>query len=217
MQFFFFELLKNIDILSNGENFRFDMHVSSFSNMSYGIYTKKDDNNSFGITLKKDFMVLNQDLFNLKLDQPIKEYPTFNAQLITLINDEKSQISYDINHKFKSDHLNMGIGNTWFDIANQFDLTLGIHEQDKKLESEFYATFGDETMKFQIGLDQIKNSSNMYMFFNLKLENNLNKRNFGSNVIITSKENTFGLKKLSLKSFRKKNLDKLWKTYMNYN
>ena len=111
----------------------------------------------------------------------------------------------------------MGIGNTWFDIANQFDLTLGIHEQDKKLESEFYATFGDETMKFQIGLDQIKNSSDMYMFFNLKLENNLNKRNFGSNVIITSKENTFGLKKLSLKSFRKKNLDMLWKKYMNYN
>ena len=32
--------VKNIDILSNGENFRFDMHVSSFSNMSYGIYTK---------------------------------------------------------------------------------------------------------------------------------------------------------------------------------
>jgi hypothetical protein len=38
----------------------------------------------------------------------------------------------------------VGIGNTWFDIANQFDLTLGIHEQDKKVESEFYATFGDE-------------------------------------------------------------------------
>jgi hypothetical protein len=72
-------------------------------------------------------------------------------------------------------------------------------------------------MKFQVGLDQIKKSSNMNMFFNLKLENNLNKRNFGSNVIITSKKSIFGLKKLSLKSFKKKSLDKLWKKYMNYN
>ena len=78
-------------------------------------------------------------------------------------------------------------------------------------------SFGDETMKFQIGFDQIKNNSNMNMFFNLKFENILNNRNFGSNVITTSKESIFGLKKLSLKSFRKKNLDTLWKKYMNYN
>jgi len=111
----------------------------------------------------------------------------------------------------------VGIGNTWFDIANQFDLTLGIQEQSKKVGSELYATFGDEDIKFQIGLNQIVNNSNMNMFFNLKLENTLNKRNLGSNIMITSKESTFGLKKLSLKYFRKKNLDKLWKQYMNFN
>ena len=57
----------------------------------------------------------------------------------------------------------------------------------------------------------------MNMYFNLEFENTLNMRNFGSNVILTSKESMFGLKKLSLKGFRKKNLDKLWKKYMNYN
>ena len=72
-------------------------------------------------------------------------------------------------------------------------------------------------MKFQVGLNQIKNNSNMNMFFNLKFENILNKENFGTNVIITSKDSVFGLRKLSLKSFRKKNLDMLWKKYMNYN
>ena len=104
-----------------------------------------------------------------------------------------------------------------FDILNQFDFTLGICENDKILESEFYATFGDENMKFQVGLNQIKNNSNMNMFFNLKFENILNKENFGTNVTITSKDSVFGLGKLSLKSFRKKNLDMLWKKYMNYN
>ena len=55
--------------------------------------------------------------------------------------------------------------------------------------SEFYATFGDENMKFQVGLNQIKNNSYMNMFFNLKFENTLNKENFGTNVTITSKDN----------------------------
>jgi hypothetical protein len=122
-----------------------------------------------------------------------------------------------MNHEFKSNYLNVGIGNTWFDIANQFDLTVGIQEQGKKVESEVYATFGDETTKLQIGIDQIKNNSDINMFVNLKFENTLNIRNLASNVILTSKESMLGLKKLSLKSFRKKNLDKLWKKYMNYN
>ena len=72
-------------------------------------------------------------------------------------------------------------------------------------------------MKFQAGLNQIKNNSNMNMFFNLKFENILKKENFRSNMIITSKESIFGLRNLSLKSFRRKNLDKLWKKHMNYN
>ena len=85
------------------------------------------------------------------------------------------------------------------------------------MKAELYATFWDEKMKFQIGFDQIKNVSDPNMFFNLKFENVLNKENFGTNVIITSKDSVFGLRKLSLKSFRKKNLDMLWKKYMNYN
>ena len=120
-------------------------------------------------------------------------------------------------NEFKSDYQNVGIGNTWFDIANQVDLTLRIYAKGKKLESEFLATFGDEKMKFQIGLNHIKNNSNMNLFFNLKFENTLDKKNLGTNLLITSKDSIFGLRNLSLKSLRRKNLDMLWKKHLKYN
>jgi len=208
---------KNIDIVISDNNSNLILSQSILSNINAGLFLKNKEKISFGVNLNKNVIISKNALGNFGVEQAKGEYTVFNAKFVKLSNNENSEFYGNINHEFKSDHLNIGIGNTWFDIANQFDLTLGIHEQGKKVESEFYAIFGDENMKFQVGLDQIKNSSNMNMFFNLKLESTLNKRNFGSNVIITSKKSIFGLKKLSLKSFRRKNLDKLWKKHMNYN
>ena len=208
---------KNIDIVISENNSNLILSQSILSNINAGLFLKNKEKISFGVNLNKDVILSKNALGNFGVEQAKDEYTVFNAKFVKLSNNENSEFYGNINHKFKSDHLNMGIGNTWFDIANQFDLTLGIHEQDKKLESEFYATFGDETMKFQIGFDQIKNNSNMNMFFNLKFENILNKENFGTNVIISSKDSVFGLRNLSLKGFRRKNLDKLWKKNMNYN
>ena len=208
---------KNIDIVISENNSNLILSQSILSNINAGLFLKNKEKISFGVNLNKDVIISKNALGNFGVEQAKDEYTVFNAKFVKLSNNENSEFYGNINHEFKSDHLNIGIGNTWFDIANQFDLTLGIHQQGKKVESEFYATFGDENMKFQVGLNQIKNNSNMNMFFNLKFENNLNKENFGTNVIITSKDSVFGLGKLSLKSFRKKNLDMLWKKYMNYN
>ena len=57
----------------------------------------------------------------------------------------------------------------------------------------------------------------MNMFINFKFENMLNKNKFKTNGIMTSNNNILGLRNLSLKRFRKKNLDILWKKYINYN
>ena len=208
---------KNIDIVISKNNSNLILSQSILSNINAGLFLKNKEKISFGVNLNKDVIISKNALGNFGVEQAKDEYIVFNAKFVKLSNNENSELYGNINHEFKSNHLNVGIGSTWFDLANQFDLTLGIHEQGKKVESEFYATFGDENIKFQIGFDQIKNNSSMNMFFNLKFENTLNMRNFGSNVILTSKESIFGLKKLSLKGFRKKNLDKLWKKYMNYN
>jgi len=208
---------KNIDIFILENNSNLYLSQSILFNINAGLFLKNKEKISYGINFNKDVIISKNALGNFGVEQAKDEYTVFNAKFVKLSNNENSEFYGNINHEFKSDYLNMGIGNTWFDIVNQFDLTLGIHEQDKKLESEFYATFGDETMKFQVGLNQIKNNSNFNMFFNLKFENTLNKENFGTNVIISSKDSVFGLRNLSLKSFRSKNLDKLWKKNMKYN
>ena len=208
---------KNIDIFISENNSNLYLSQNILSNLNAGFFLKNKEKISFGLSLNKDVIIIKNTLGNFGVEQAKDEHTAFNLKFVRLSNSENSEFYGNINHEFKSDYLNVGIGNTWFDIVNQFDLTLGIYEQSKKLESEFYATFGDEKMKFQVGLNQIKKNSNMNVFFNLKFENILNKENFGSNVIITSKESIFGLKELSLKSFRKKNLDILWKKHMIYN
>ena len=208
---------KNIDIFISENNSNLYLSQNILSNINAGLFLKNKEKISFGLSLNKDVIITKNTLGNFGVEQAKDEHTAFNAKFVRLSNSEKSEFYGNINHEFKSDYLNVGIGNTWFDIANQFDLTLGIYEQGKKLESEFYATFGDEKMKFQIGLDHIKNNSNMNLFFNLKFENTLNKKNLGTNLLITSKESIFGLRNLSLKSFRKKNLDMLWKKHMKYN
>jgi hypothetical protein len=208
---------KNIDIFISKNNSNLIISHSILSNINAGLFLKNKEKISFGVNLNKDVILSKNSLGNFGVEQAKDEYTLFNAKFVKLSNNENFEFYGNINHEFKSDQLNVGIGNTWFDITNQFDLTLSIHEQGKKVEAEFYATFGDENIKFEVGLDQITNSSTMNIFFNLKLENTLNKENFRSKVIIASKESIFGIKKISLKSFRKKNLDMLWKKYMNYN
>jgi len=208
---------KNIDIFISENNSNLYLSQNILSNINAGLFLKNKEKISFGLSLNKDVIITKNTLGNFGVEQAKDEHTTLNAKFVRLSNSENSEIYGNINHEFKSDYLNVGIGNTWFDIANQFDLTLGIYEQGKKLESEFYATFGDEKVKFQIGLNHIKNNSNMNLFFNLKFENTLDKKNLGTNLLITSKESIFGLRNLSLKSFRRKNLDMLWKKHMKYN
>jgi hypothetical protein len=209
--------LKYIDAIISNNNSKLVFNKSFLSNLNIGFFFQQEKQKSFGLALDKNFIISNNVLSNFGIDQTIGENTVLNAKFVKLFNSEDSEFYGNLNYELKSDIYNVEIGHNWFEIADQYDLTVGFQEQDKKLEAELYATFGAEKMKFQIGFNQIKSNSSMNMFINLKLKNIINNRNFGSNVIITSKESIFGIKKLSLKSFRKKNLDILWNKYMNYN
>jgi len=207
---------KKIDVYLMKDKFNLIYNQNHFSGLNTGIFFEKKDN-SFGIILNKDFITSKNSMAIFGLKQAKDDHTVFNAKFLKLSTDENSEFYGDLKHEFSSDILNVDFEYTWFEIANQFDFTVGIQEQDKKVESEIYSTFGDENIQFQIGLSQIRNNSKINMFFNLKFENAIKNKNLGTNVTITSKDNIYGLRNSSLKSFRKKNLDVLWKKYMNYN
>ena len=209
--------LKHLDAVISKNNSKIVFNQSFLSNVNIGLFFQQQKQKSFGLALDKNLIISRSVLSKFGVEHVKDEDTVFNAKFVKLSNNENSEFFGNMSHKYKSNHIDLGIGNTWFEILNQFDFTVGLQEQNKKIESELYVTFGDENMKLQIGFDQIKNNSDMNLFFNLKFENTLNKENFGTNIIISSKGSVFGLKNLSLKSFRRKNLDKLWKKYMNYN
>ena len=209
--------LKNMDIIISENNSHLILSQNILSDIHVGLFFKNKEKKSFGFNLNKDFIVLTNSLANFGVEQARGEYPVLNAKFVKLSKTESSEFYGNINHEFRSDSLNGGIGYTWFELANQFDLTLGVHEQDKEVVSELYATFDDENMKFQIGLNRIKNNSNINMFFNLRFEDIIYKKKLATNFILTSKNSLFAIRNFSLKNFKKKNLDKLWKKHINYN
>jgi hypothetical protein len=209
--------LKYIDFIISKNNSKLSFNQNFSSNINVGLFFQQKEKKSFGLAINKDLIISRNILSNFEVEKANYENARFNIKFVRLSNNENAEFYGNINHKFQSDILDLGVGHTWFEIANQFDFTLAIQEYDKKVESEFYATFGDDRKIFQIGLNQIRDNSNMNMFINFKFENTLNKNKFKTNGIITSKNNILGLRNLSLKSFRKKNLDMLWKKYINYN
>ena len=210
---FEFNKFKQIEISLLKNNFNATYRQRHLLGISTGIFFEKKDN-SLGMILNKDFLISKNTMANLgfKHDRDL----VFDTKFVKLFNNEESEIYSNLEYEFNSNILNIGIGRTWFEIANQYDLTIGAKEQDKKIEAELYATFGDEKMKFQIGIDQMRNLSDPNIFFNLKFENTLDMENFRTNINLLSKDSTLGLRNLSLKSFRRKNLDMLWKKYINY-
>ena len=179
-----------------------------------GLFFEKKDN-LIGINFNKEFIVSENALSDFGFEQVKDNYTIFKTRFVKLTKNEDAELSGNISHEFKSNIFNVEVANTWFDIANKFDFTVGLKQASNIVSSEIYGTFSEENVKFQIGLNEMRNISNMNIFFNLTFEDIVNVKSFSSKITHTTK-NDFIVDNLTLKRLRKHNLDLIWRKYFKY-
>lgn len=205
---------KGINFYVSKSNFKANFQQRLQSNIIAGVFLEK--NESFGITLNKEIILTEKNLGVFGFEQSQGEPTTFKAKLITLNKNETSELFSSISHKFNSNIFDVDVRNTWFDIANQIDFTLGIKRNNSKVTSDIYASVGKKKTKFQVGLNQIKDNSSLSFFIKLKFEDIIDKKYLDSKLIISSENSITHDEYLSLKGFRRHNLDALWRKNMNF-
>jgi len=205
---------KTLDIFSSRDNFRATFEQRFLSNINAGLFFEKKDN-LIGINFNKEFIVSENALSDFGFEQVKDNYTIFKTRFVKLTKNEDAELSGNISHEFKSNIFNVEVANTWFDIANKFDFTVGLKQASNIVSSEIYGTFSKENVKFQIGLNEMRNTSNMNIFFNLTFEDIVNVKSFSSKITHTTK-NDFIVDNLTLKRLRKHNLDLIWRKYFKY-
>jgi len=204
----------NLNIFSSRDNFRATFEQRFLSSINAGLFFEKKDN-LIGINFTKEFIVSENALSDIGFEQVKDNYTIFKTRFVKLTKNEDAELSGNISHEFKSNIFNAEVAYTWFDIANKFDFTAGLKQDSNIVSSEIYGTFSKENVKFQIGLNEMRNTSNMNIFFNLTFEDVANVKNFSSKISHTSK-NDFIVDNLTLKRLSKYNLDSIWRKYFRY-
>jgi len=205
---------QTLDIFSSRDNFRATFEQRFLSNINASLFFEKKDN-LIGINFNKEFIVSENALSDFGFEQVKDNYTIFKTRFVKLTKNEDAELSGNISHEFKSNIFNVEVANTWFDIANKFDFTVGLKQASNIVSSEIYGTFSKENVKFQIGLNEMRNTSNMNIFFNLTFEDIVNVKSFSSKITHTTK-NDFIVDNLTLKRLRKHNLDLIWRKYFKY-
>lgn len=205
---------QTLDILSSRDNFRATFEQRFLSNINASIFFEKKDN-LIGINFNKEFIVSENALSDFGFEQVKDNYTIFKTRFVKFTKNEDAELSGNISHEFKSNIFNAEVAYTWFDIANKFDFTAGLKQASNIVSSEIYGTFSEENVKFQIGLNEMRNISNMNIFFNLTFEDIVNVKSFSSKITHTTK-NDFIVDNLTLKRLRKHNLDLIWRKYFKY-
>lgn len=205
---------QTLDIFSSRDNFRATFEQRFLSNINASLFFEKKDN-LIGINFNKEFIVSENALSDFGFEQVKDNYTIFKTRFVKLTKNEDAELSGNISHEFKSNIFNAEVAYTWFDIANKFDFTAGLKQASNIVSSEIYGTFSEENVKFQIGLNEMRNISNMNIFFNLTFEDIVNVKSFSSKITHTTK-NDFIVDNLTLKRLRKHNLDLIWRKYFKY-
>ena len=203
-----------MNIFSSRDNFRATFEQRFLSSINAGLFFEKKDN-LIGINFNKEFIVSENALSDFGFEQVKDNYTIFKTRFVKLTKNEDAELSGNISHEFKSNIFNAEVAYTWFDIANKFDFTAGLKQASNIVSSEIYGTFSEENVKFQIGLNEMRNTSNMNIFFNLTFEDIFYEKNLSSKISHTTNNNII-TDNLTLKKLRKYNLDLLWQKYLKF-
>lgn len=206
--------LKNIDFFWSEDSYELKYKQNTYYDYNVGVFLK--NKNHLGLSIGKEFVLLKNSLGNLNIDLSDNLYPLIQSQYVNLLKNENSELFINTNYSTQLNNLESSIGYVWFDLLDQFDFTIGINQKKRKILPEAYATFGDDKMKFQIGFNQGKYNSNTKMFISLVFKNITNNQKFNTNLTLNSKHSLNENDNLSLKNFRKKSLDQIWRKRMHF-
>lgn len=205
---------KNINIHISQNNYKIMFKKNFLSNINAGLFLERNKK-SYGLNINKDFLISKNALGNFAFELGKDDDLIMSSSFIELTKDENAEVYGKVYHNPKLNIFNLDLGYTWFEIANIFDLTVDLKWLDDKITSDIYASIDAEKVKFQIGLSQIKNNSQIDLFLNFKFDNIMNSNKIDSIISISSKDEIV-IDKMSLKKFRKQNLDSIWRKKVKF-
>ena len=148
---------------------------------------------------------------NLHLEFPIKQSPLISLSSVNLTLNEQSEFLTSIQYNNETNKFYGELGNTWFDITNYYDINMTLQISDKIIPSA-YIMNDNGNMNFKLGVYNMKNTSNINLYFKLKFDLLYKNTN---HVLTMHNKNSFNfLNDLTLKYFRKQNLHNFWRRKM---
>ncbi|MDA9032448.1 hypothetical protein N9H75_04325, partial [Amylibacter sp.] len=140
----------SIEFYASKKNTKIIFKNSILSNTDLGFFLEKNEKH-VGIILSQGFVISKNAFGEFGFKQEKDENTTLNARFVKLTKSENSELYGNISHKLKSNFLSIDVGYTFFDIANKFDFTVDINQNNDLLTSGINATIGSEKIKYQIG------------------------------------------------------------------
>ena len=204
----------NMHVAKN--EYKFMYKKSTLFNTNFGIFYQNLKNKSLGLTLDKNFILFENSFGKIDIELFKDYYPLIQTKFVRLNNNENSEINFNFEHEIKSNIFDLGGYYTWFDTANQMDISAGMKNKNKKLYAEIFATLEHKGKAIKLGLNKVTNKSDINIFFNINLKNLFAIKDMNVILDINSSNYFNSDKKLSLKSLRKKNLDVIWRDEMYF-
>jgi hypothetical protein len=207
---------KNIDIMLTKQNYKLKFKQDLYQKVNAGFFLQNTKDNPFGIMLDKDFVIFKKNLGNVGINQSKGKYPTFQAKVVSLSNDENSEIYANFDYEINDNEYSFYISHKSFNVFDKFDFTLGLQETDKKLSTNISFSVRDQNMRFNAGFEQLEDIRKSKFFLTLDFFKFNEKKDISTKITLNSQSKFREENMLSLRDLRKQNLDNLWRESMNF-